>query len=411
MKILHTSDWHLGKRLGPFSRIPEQRQVLEEILEICRQEQPDLILVSGDLFDAFNPPNEAVELLYSSLKKLTREGRCPVVALAGNHDSPDRIEAPDPLARECGIFFLGYPDTLPGPAELESGVRGTFPAPGLLELTLPSLSHPVRILCAPFANEARLRRFLGQENREEALRKLLEESWGALAGEYCDSRGVNLFAGHFFMTGRGDLFSQEQEEPEGERPILCPGGLDRLYTDNLPRQIQYAALGHLHRYQEVPGGSVPAVYSGSPLAYSLSEADQEKYAVLVTAEPGKPASFRKLPLSSGRPIFRMTFDTEDQGLAWLEAHPDCWVEITLKTDDYIRSETKRKFLEAHDGILELNLQRSTRADDSDRGASADPGRSVRDLFVDYFKEQNGGVEPGEELLELFSQLLAREEGE
>ncbi|KKX47486.1 exonuclease SbcCD subunit D [Sphingobacterium sp. IITKGP-BTPF85] len=104
LKILHTADWHLGKRLDYFSRFDEQKVVLDEIVQIADQEQVDLVIVAGDLFDAFNPPVEAIELLYKTLKRLTKNGSRPVIAIAGNHDSPDRVDAPDSLARDCGII-------------------------------------------------------------------------------------------------------------------------------------------------------------------------------------------------------------------------------------------------------------------------------------------------------------------
>ena len=85
---------------------------MNEICEIADHENADVVLVAGDLFDTFNPPTEAIDLLYKTLKKLTNNGKRPVIAIAGNHDSPDRIEAPDPLARECGIIFSGYPATV-----------------------------------------------------------------------------------------------------------------------------------------------------------------------------------------------------------------------------------------------------------------------------------------------------------
>ena len=100
MKILHTADWHLGKRLDRFDRLPEQKQVLEEIIEIANRENPDVVLVAGDLFDTFNPPVEAVELLYRTLRQLSADGKRAVIAIAGNHDSPERVEVPDIFARE-----------------------------------------------------------------------------------------------------------------------------------------------------------------------------------------------------------------------------------------------------------------------------------------------------------------------
>ena len=119
MKILHTSDWHLGKRLEEFSRLEEQKAVMQEICEIAEREQADAVIVAGDLFDTFNPPTEAIDLLYKTLKRLTANGRRPVIAIAGNHDSPDRIEAPDPLARDLWdrdpVSKPAFSETCPAP--------------------------------------------------------------------------------------------------------------------------------------------------------------------------------------------------------------------------------------------------------------------------------------------------------
>ncbi|MBK5195556.1 MAG: exonuclease subunit SbcD, partial [Proteiniphilum sp.] len=248
MKILHTADWHLGKRLDDYSRMEEQQTVLREICEIADREQVDAVLVAGDLFDTFNPPTEAVDLMYRTLKRLTADGRRPVIAIAGNHDSPDRIEAPDPLARACGIIFAGYPHSLVPPFALDSGLRVLQSDDGFVELQLPGTETPLRVLFTPYANEYRLKTFLGLEESEEELRVILQEKWQQLADSYCDRRGVNILLSHLFMVRRGDKFP---EEPEEEKPILHVGGAQALYTENIPWQIQYTALGHLHRMHRV----------------------------------------------------------------------------------------------------------------------------------------------------------------
>src|SRR5690606_29525963 len=145
MKILHTADWHLGKRLEKISRLPEQQLVIDEIIDIANEQQADVVLIAGDLFDNFNPATEAVELFYKALKKLSNYGKRPVIAIAGNHDSPDRIEAPDVLARECGIIFAGYPHSHINPIELESGIKVVKTEPGFIEIELPQYDYPLRL--------------------------------------------------------------------------------------------------------------------------------------------------------------------------------------------------------------------------------------------------------------------------
>ena len=199
MRILHTSDWHLGKRLDTFSRIEEQIAVMDEICQLADAHQADAVVVAGDLFDTINPPIEATQLLYKTLKRLAADGRRAVIAIAGNHDSPERIEAPDPLARECGILFAGYPNSEVLPLQLEGGIKITRSEPGFIELQLPACDAPLRMLLTPYANETRLRTFLGNDNRENALREVLRQSWQSLADKYCDAQGVNLLMTHLFM--------------------------------------------------------------------------------------------------------------------------------------------------------------------------------------------------------------------
>src|SRR5690606_34381946 len=188
MKILHTADWHLGKRLEKFSRIEEQREVLEEIIQIADKYNVDAVLIAGDLFDSFNPSTEAVELFYKSLKRLSNNGKRVVVAIAGNHDSPDRIEAPDPLAKECGIIFSGYPHSHISTCVLESGVCIIQSEPGFIELKLPKHETKLRLLLTPYANEYRLKTFLGVDGTEDQLREVLEQRWKELAERYCDDK-------------------------------------------------------------------------------------------------------------------------------------------------------------------------------------------------------------------------------
>ena len=110
MRILHTADWHLGKKLDYYSRMAEQKEVMmEEICQVADRENVDLVIVAGDLYNTFNPPVEATELLYGTLKRLSKDGKRPVIALAGNHDSPDRIDSVTHWLVSAGFFFLDNP--------------------------------------------------------------------------------------------------------------------------------------------------------------------------------------------------------------------------------------------------------------------------------------------------------------
>ena len=404
IKILHTADWHLGKRLQDASRLEEQKLVLEEITAIATSEEADMVLIAGDIFDGFNPSHEAIELLYKTLRKLSNNAQRPIIVISGNHDSTQFIEAPDPLAREMGIFFYSRYDTIIPTGKLDSGIEVVASDAGFVSLKLPQLDFPVRILLAPYANEVSLRTYLGEGDRESELRHVLEEKWTALADQYCDDKGLNLFLGHFFFVKEG---ATPEKEPESERPILHVGGTQAIYTSNIPKQIQYAALGHLHRYHATTESPFPVVYSSSPLAYSFSEAGQEKQIVIINGEPGKPVSYYPVPLKQGRKLERKKFAELATALKWLEENPNCFVELTYVTDDSIDAATRKSLLNAHDGIINLIPQIKNLAENSEEQLQvADLEKDMTSLFEMYFKSEKGQP-PNEGLMLVFKEILSQ----
>jgi exonuclease SbcD len=408
MKLLHTSDWHLGKRLEDFSRIEEQQAVLQEICEIADHEQVDAVLVAGDLFDTFNPPTEAVDLFYRTLKRLTNNGKRPVIAIAGNHDSPDRIEAPDPLARECGIIFAGYPNSIVPLFELEAGLKILQSEEGFLELQLPGNEVPLRLLLTPYANEFRLKTYLGHENSEEELRSVLQEKWQKLATKYCDEKGVNVLVTHLFVMKKGGVMP---EEPADEKPILHVGGAQVIYSANIPTQIQYTAIGHLHRMNRVDSLPCHVYYSGSPLSYSFAEANQKKYVLVIDAEPAKKVTVRELELTKGKKLLRKRAEGMEDALQWLIDNPDCLAELTMVTDTYLTAQERKQLGSAHSGIVTI-IPEVKNADGFSSGSKKgiDLSKNMDELFIDYFRHEKG-QEPNAELMALFTELLALDEEE
>ena len=402
MKILHTADWHLGKKLEQFSRLEEQKEVLLEICEIAEAEEVDAVLIAGDLFDTFNPPTEAVDLFYKTLKRLTNNGRRLVVAIAGNHDSPERIEAPDPLARECGIVFSGFPTTLVPKFQLDTGLEIVQSAPGFIEVKIPNCNFPLRLIVTPYANEHRMRSFLGVENPEEQLRQVLEQHWQNLADQFCDEKGVNLLVTHLLMMEEGSEIPLESDD---ERSINHVGGAQAIFSRNVPRQIQYVALGHLHRPHVPVRQPSPMVYSGSPISYSFSEAEQEKCVYLLDALPNEAISFRRIPLTNGRVLIRHRALGTDQAIQWLSQNPNVLVELTLVTDNYISAADRKAILQAHDGIVALIPEILVNDEPETLRKSIDLGQEMDELFKSYFKSKLG-QDVNQELLDMFQEIKA-----
>lgn len=402
MKILHTSDWHLGKRLDNFSRYDEQRAVMEEINAIADNESVDAIIISGDLFDTYNPPTEAVDLFYKTLKKLSKNGDRPVIAIAGNHDSPDRIENPEPLARECGIIFIGYPNTVVPPLKLETGMEVLKSDEGFVELKIPNCTLPLRIIHTSYANEFRLKTYLGKGEEEQNLRELLQLRWEQLADQHCDEHGVNILAAHlFFMKKNGTM----PGEPDSEKSILHVGGAQAIFTNNLPRQVQYVALGHLHRKQTIDSNPCPVVYAGSPLSYSFSEANQEKFVMIAEFNMEKKISVEEIKLTAGKKLVRIRATSIEDALGKLKNTPNALVELTLVSDHYLTAQDRKLLHKAHDGIVNIIPEIKNKEILHKQNMNIDLTKSMEDLFKDYFIHEKG-QQPNERIMNLFKEVLA-----
>ena len=402
MKILHTADWHLGKKLDRFSRIEEQRAVMGEIVQIADAQKVDVVIIAGDLFDNFTPNTDAIELFYKTVKQLSLGGRRPVVAISGNHDAPKLIDAPDPLARECGIFLIGQPFALVTPIETQD-FKMTHSSAGFIELQLASFPYPLRIIHTAYANEPRLREEL-EGDKQLAINQFLSDKWQALAQEYCDSKGVNILTAHLFMNPKnGELL----EEPEGERPIRI-GNADMIYTNAIPLQMQYTALGHLHGFKNIGSEEKPIVYASSPLCYSFSEAGEQKYVAIIEAEPNKAAHLSKIPLTQGKPLVRKQFASIEAATSWLKENPNTWVELTLELKEYLRAEDRKRLYNTHEGIVFLipKLLLDTEHNPSAELSLQDINfENITPLFESYFKYKNGGIAPNQEILNLFNEAI------
>lgn len=399
MKILHTADWHLGKRLDRFSRMEEQISVMNEIVEIADEQNVDLILIAGDLFDNFNPSTEAVELFYKTLKRLSHNGKRPVIAISGNHDSPSFIDAPDPLARECGIILIGYPKAKISPFALED-FKISKSAAGFLELELKEHPFPVRLLHTPYANEIRLKEYFG-ENKEAELNNILERHWKETADEFCDESGINLLITHLYMNKKG---APLLDEPEGEKPLKI-GNADLVFSDIIPEQIQYTALGHLHGFKNIGTEEKPVVYSSSPLCYSFSEAGHAKYVSIIDVEPNQPVSYERIALKNGKPLVRKTFQNVETAVEWLNENQNSLVELTLESETYLKAEERKLLYQSHNGIVYLIPKVKNLETDTNSISDINLNQDIQTLFRDYFKAKNGGQDANEDLINLFNEIL------
>lgn len=246
MKFLHLADLHLGKRVNGFSMLEDQAHILRQILAILDDEQPDGVLIAGDVYDKSVPSVEAVELLDGFLTEL-RARSVPVLLISGNHDSPERLAFGGRVMDSCGIHISPVYDG------------------ALAPVTLHDEFGPVHVWLLPFVKPAHVRRWFPDADIESYTDAMAE----AVAHMDIDTAARNVLVTHQFVTGGARSGSEE----------LSVGGTDNV-DSGVFAPFDYVALGHLHGAQHI--GRETIRYAGSPLKYSFSEARQHKSVTVVT---------------------------------------------------------------------------------------------------------------------------------
>lgn len=246
MKFLHLADLHLGKRVNGFSMLEDQAHILRQILAILDDEQPDGVLIAGDVYDKSVPSVEAVELLDGFLTELRTRG-VPVLLISGNHDSPERLAFGGRVMDSCGIHISPVYDG------------------ALAPVTLHDEFGPVHVWLLPFVKPAHMRRWFPDADIESYTDAVAE----AVAHMDIDTAARNVLVTHQFVTGGTRSGSEE----------LSVGGTDNV-DSGVFAPFDYVALGHLHGAQHI--GRETIRYAGSPLKYSFSEARQHKSVTVVT---------------------------------------------------------------------------------------------------------------------------------
>jgi len=398
MRILHTSDWHLGRALEGRERDDEQREVLSEVAGLLDSERVDLLLVAGDVFDSGNPPASAEQLFFDALEEMSQGGRRAIVVLAGNHDSPERLVAANPLAARFGISLVGLPSDVLTVQDAPGHAHRVRCAPSFIELAIPGVPHKVAVAALPYPSEARLREVLSESSDEREQQQAYSDRVRGLLQNLAalfSPDAVNIVASHLYVVGG--------QESESERPIQL-GGACAVAADVFPETAQYVALGHLHRPQEVAGCPVPARYAGSPLACGFAEAGQQKSVVLIDVEPGSAANVRTVALKSGRPLVRWDVAgfVEALGLCEQGKDPEAWIDLTLRLDAPLAPSQVQALRKARPRIVGIRPI----LPDAQRIASSLPPqrRPVDALFAEFYR-RSCGAEPDPEMLKLFLELL------
>lgn len=377
MRILHTSDWHLGKVLKGQSRMDEQIAVMRELIGITEREAPDLVIVAGDLFETSAPPPRALELLTRTLSRIRQTG-ATVIAVAGNHDSGASLHALRGWAETAGVVLRGR---IGSAAEhLITGTTKNGEAWRCAALPFVSQRYAVRAteMFELTAAEA-------DQSYADHVKRLI-----ARLTEGFDGDAVNLVTAHLTVLG-GKFGGSPTMHGVGGSPLSEHGGGGEREAHSVasyvlpptifPPTVHYVALGHLHRRQSVPG-PCPIHYSGGPIAVDFGEEANQPAVLIVDVTKSTPAKIRSVPLTSAAKLRTIRGDLA--GLRTLEPDPDAWLRVYVKEKPRagLREEVQEMFPRA----LEVRIDPMMIAKDAGKGPSQHAGRSPRELFGDYLAD-------------------------
>lgn len=395
MKFIHTSDWHLGKSLEGNSRLKEQEMFLNDFVDIVKQNDIDMVIIAGDIYDTSNPPVAAEKLFYKTICNLADDGNRCIVIISGNHDNPERLSAITPLAEEMGILVFGYPLSKTTKAKYK-GFEITQASEGCTKLNFKG--EKVTLLTLPYPSEKRLNEVIKGDTENEqqvSYSKKVGDIFRKLEQNF-EEDSVNIAVSHIFVA--------EGQSTDSERHIELGGGL-LVEKSDLPQNSQYTALGHLHKPQKA-SQRLNAYYSGSPIQYSKAERIYSKGAKIVEVHPGKEAEIQDIYFKNYKPIevFKCKGIEEAIDICQANHEKNIWSYFEIQTDEVISQKDIKTMKSLLKDIIEIKpiINQSYEHEHIDMRE-----KTMKELFVEYYKFRNN-VEPKGELLDLFLQIVEEE---
>jgi exonuclease SbcD len=382
MRLLHTSDWHLGRLFHGVHLTEDQAHVLDQLVALVGDSAPDVVVIAGDVYDRSVPPTDAVALLDDTLTRIAVGRRTPVVMIAGNHDSPDRIEFGRRLMASSGVHVFGGPS-------------------GRIEPVVFQDEHgPVSLVALPYGEPSTVRSAFADEaikDHQGAMAAMLAAARANLAGAR-----RRVVVAHAFVSGG--------LECESERP-LSVGGAASVSVDSFDG-FDYVALGHLHRPQAL--GSERIAYSGSLLKYSFSEVSHRKSVSLVDIDAAGHVRVERIALSPRRDV-RSVRGSLGEVLAGPGAGEsrDDYVAVELTDRDAILDAMGR-IRAVYPNCLHVDRSAFFGAAAAEHAAAGDRRhRTDCELFEDFVREVTGEpmTEPERAALQEAVESLARRERE
>jgi len=405
MKIIHTSDWHLGQRFFDRDRFDEHEAFLGFLLETIKAHAVDLLIVAGDIFDTANPPREAERIYYQFLTKLAGLERCTAVIVGGNHDSAPHLDAPATVLEALNIHVIGSL-----PEKIEEAI-----------IHVPSLNDEndpgVWVAAVPYLRDRDVRKAVAGESFDELsarTRAGIQGTYAKMAELVKEKSGGSPVIGTGHLTALGSSVS---DSSDSERPIHI-GNLGSISGGDFSDAFHYVALGHIHTPQAV-GGNENIRYCGSPIPLSFGERNQKKeLRLIVTSKEGISHEAIEVPVF--RHLKRLTgspgeLEAQIKTMEIDDGTNTPWVELIIKggfSSPTLSDELRALAAEHGSEVLKVGVDEGRRTSTGMENAEISISEmKPQEVFARRLEEAGDDVD-SEELTQCFMSLLEKaEEGE
>lgn len=367
MKFFHVGDLHLGKQLHGYDLIKDQEHMLEELLFYIKEEQPDAVLIAGDIYDRAVPSGTAMQLLeqfFIQADELAKEQKAvEIILIAGNHDAAKRLQYGSSFMKRHHIHIAVMP-----PQQEDAYLE---------QVTLTDQEGVVHFYLLPYTKPGMIRHWVEQEelaNTQDAVKFLLER-------EQIDWNERNVLLSHqFYLHANEDTVLCDSETPS-----FSVGGLDSIATTFVDK-FDYVALGHIHSPQNL--GDPHIRYAGTPLKYSVSEADQNKSITVVEMGKKGEISYHYLPIHPLHDVRALRGKMEELAAQCTEIPCHDYVSIVLTDEEAVQQ--PRDYLEKYyDHILEIQIDNTRTRQIMEEEIPALKEMSLEEAFMTFFQESTG----------------------
>lgn len=367
MKFFHVGDLHLGKQLHGYDLIKDQEHMLEELLSYIKKEQPDAVLIAGDIYDRAVPSGTAMQLLeqfFIQADELAKEQKAvEIILIAGNHDAAKRLQYGSSFMKRHHIHIAVMP-----PQQEDAYLE---------QVTLTDQEGVVHFYLLPYTKPGMIRHWVEQEelaNTQDAVKFLLER-------EQIDWNERNVLLSHqFYLHANEDTVLCDSETPS-----FSVGGLDSIATTFVDK-FDYVALGHIHSPQNL--GDPHIRYAGTPLKYSVSEADQNKSITVVEMGKKGEISYHYLPIHPLHDVRALRGKMEELAAQCTEIPCHDYVSIVLTDEEAVQQ--PRDYLEKYyDHILEIQIDNTRTRQIMEEEIPALKEMSLEEAFMTFFQESTG----------------------